>query len=310
MAHHRRWLIQGSDVVRSGKKALKKYTKYDKTRRQIRRLRRLVKNGKFLVNNAKPENADRQHVKFWRKRFKLFSKVKNVPIYMTPELWFSVTPERIAKFLANFVSACLPNATSVLDVFSGGGGNSIQFAHSFSKVYCVDSNLEHLYCTARNAQSYGVSDRLFLYHHKWNRAAIHKFKKLKVDCIFGSPPWGGPDYLKQDIYDLENSLIPFGIHRLLATFKKVCDNIILFLPKNSDLDQLNRATIDVMGPESKCKVIYMKEEGYTKGLMCMWGDAFTDYEEQVHTDEGGENESEKGEGKGNADIEINYDIDG
>lgn len=300
-------MIHGSDL-KLAKKSLKKYAKYDKTRHQFRKLRRLVKEGKFLVNNDKPDNENKHLVKYWRKRFKLFSKVKNVPIYMTSELWFSVTPERIAKFLATFVSACLPNATSILDVFSGGGGNSIQFAEHFSKVYCLDFNLDHLYCTARNAQSYGVANRLWLYHHKWNHKAVRKFRKLKVDCIFGSPPWGGPEYINNETYDLENSLIPCGIHELLASFKKVSDNIILFLPKNSDLDQLNRATIDVMGPESKCKVIYMNEDGYTKGILCMWGDAFTNYQERVDSEE--EEEEEEKARSEDANIEINYDIDG
>ncbi|KAL3232192.1 Trimethylguanosine synthase [Nakaseomyces bracarensis] len=312
MGQHRRWLIHGSDLTsKSVRKAKKKYEKYDKTRHQFRKLRKFLKENKFLVNNEKPAAGDKQHVKYWRKRFKLFSRIREKPIYMTSELWFSVTPERIAKFLATFVSACLPGATSVLDVFSGGGGNSIHFANHFQKVYCVDSNLEHLYCTARNAQSYGVCDRIWLYKHKWGRKAARHFKKLKVDCIFGSPPWGGPEYINTETYDLENSLIPYGIHRLLSSFKSVSDNIILFLPKNSDLDQLNRATIDVMGANSKCKVIYMKEDGYPKGIMCMWGEAFTSYEEEGTAEQlNSDADEDIAETTEKENIDINYDIDG
>ncbi|OXB40288.1 hypothetical protein B1J92_M02145g [Nakaseomyces glabratus] len=314
---HRKWLVRGSDLRKDIlRKSSKRYRKYGRSKKCFKELVQLLLKDEFLVDNNKPPSSkagtQKELVKYWRKRRTLFSKVNSMPIYMTSELWFSVTPERIARFLANFISACLPNAKRILDVFSGGGGNSIQFANVFDRVYCLDSNLEHLYCSIKNGQSYGVSNKLWMCKGKWGERTAKKFRKLNIDCIFGSPPWGGPEYIKDEKYDLEKSLLPFGLYKLLKTFKIVSDNIILFLPKNSNIDQLSETTKEVFGPEAKCKVLYIKEQGYLKGMLCLWGSAFTNYQQDTASDseeeEGKElNESDKSK---NANIYINYDIDG
>lgn len=244
-----------------------------KYKRQYKRLRKLYRHSSYLV---KPNEVlkDRQLTKYWRNRRSIFSKINSSPIYLTHELWFSVTPEIIAKFLAKFIRACLPNATKIMDVFCGGGGNAIQFAMVFPKVYGVDASLEHLYCSYRNAQTYGVSDRIWLKYGSWEDIARKgRFAKLGIDCIFGSPPWGGPGYLKSETYDLEMGLQPMGLTEMLKSFLSVSSNVVLFLPRNSDLNQLSRATRIILGPNSRCRVLYVKDHGYLKGILCMWGDA-------------------------------------
>ena len=57
---------------------------------------------------------------------------------------------------------------------------------------------------------------------------------MKFDCIFGSPPWGGPEYINEKIYDL-NHLLPFTLPKLLSVLLQYTDNVALFLPKNSNL---------------------------------------------------------------------------
>jgi len=198
---------------------------------------------------------------------------------MTHELWFSVTPESIASFFANFVRACIPDAQVILDVFCGGGGNTIQFAKQFPKVFGVDFSLEHLYCTAQNAKVYEVDDRIWLKYGRWEKICAQEyFQDINVDCIFASPPWGGPNYLKKDVYDLETNLQPMGITKLLKSMLKISKNIILFLPRNSDLNQLSSVTRKLLGDKAKCKVLYVKENGHLKGVVAIWGDALVNYE--------------------------------
>ena len=127
-----------------------------------------------------------------------------------------------------------------------------------------------------------MDDRIWLECGSWNKIVKKGvFQHVKVDCIFGSPPWGGPQYLKQDVYDLETSLEPMGIEKLLKSFLKVSSNVILFLPKNSNLNQLAHVTRKLLGPYAKCKVLYVNENGYTKGMLCMWGDILTNYQETM-----------------------------
>lgn len=240
-------------------------------RKQYRRLKKLYHENSFLV---KPDQVikDRQLIKYWRKKQSLFSKFDEKPIFLTNELWYSVTPEKIAKFIAKFVRTSLPNATKVLDVFCGAGGNTIQLALEFEKVYGVDLSLDHLYCTYKNAEAYNVNDRIWLKYGSWEKLAKKgRFSKLGIDFVFGSPPWGGPQYLQERSYDLEISLKPMGITQLLRSMISVSPNVMLFLPRNSNLEQVSKATMQVLGSQGHCRTVYVKDSGFTKGILCMWG---------------------------------------
>lgn len=245
------------------------------------RLKSIVESNVYKVDSRQPVK-DPKLKKYWKNRKHLFSKIDGNQIYMTPELWFSVTPEEIAVFLSQFIKACIPEARCIVDVFCGGGGNSIQFAKLFPRVIGIDNNLEHLYCTAMNSRAYNVEDYLWLRYGSWSKMFVRKniswLNKETIDCIFASPPWGGPQYLKSDLYDLETMLLPMGITLLLETFKQLSDNIIIFLPRNSNLNQLSHATNKVFGPNVKCKVLYIKQNGFMKGILCMWGEPFIYYQ--------------------------------
>ncbi|SMN22122.1 similar to Saccharomyces cerevisiae YPL157W TGS1 Trimethyl guanosine synthase [Maudiozyma saulgeensis] len=255
-----------------------KHTLKKRSHNRYKRLEPLIKDDSLrILSHVKP--TDSSLTKYWRFRKNLFSKIDSNGIYMTHELWFSVTPESIASFFANFVRACMPEAQVILDVFCGGGGNTIQFAKQFPKVYGVDFSLEHLYCTAQNAKVYEVDDRIWLKYGPWEKICHEKYlEDIKVDCIFASPPWGGPNYLKKDIYDLETNLQPMGITKLLESMLKISKNIILFLPRNSDLTQLANVTRKLLGRDAKCRVLYVKENGHLKGIVAIWGDALVSYE--------------------------------
>lgn len=242
------------------------------------RLHSIIKDDSLrIISHIKP--TDPTLFKYWRFRSNLFSKMDSNQIYLTHELWFSVTPESIATFFANFVKACIPNAKIILDVFCGGGGNTIQFAKLFPKVIGIDFSLEHLYCTAQNAKVYELDDRIWLKYGDWNKVRNSKiFEKNKIDCIFASPPWGGPNYLKKDVYDLEVNLKPIGITKLLKQMFEISKNVILFLPRNSDLNQLSHVTRKLLGSEAKCRVLYVKDNGHLKGLVAIWGDQLVNYE--------------------------------
>lgn len=297
--------------------------------KRYNRLKPIVDTDEYRIDSTKPVK-DKRLWKYWKNRKHLFSKINENQIYMTSELWFSVTPESIARFITQFIMACLPKAICIMDVFSGGGGNSIQFASAFPRVIGVDNNLEHLYCTAMNSRAYGVENHLWLKYGNWSSNFIRKnyswMQKEKIDCIFASPPWGGPEYLKSKVYDLENMLIPMGITPLLQSFKQLTHNIILFLPRNSDLKQISQATNTVFGAQALCKVLYVKDNGYMKGMLCMWGEPFVNYQtedenivdvsEMINSDsDDGSNSKEAGREAsevkksvvGNSDL---YDING
>lgn len=85
-----------------------------------------------------------------------------------------------------------------------------------------------------NASVYGVEDRIeFL---------IGDFLELantfKADVVFLSPPWGGPQYMKEETYDLEKNLQPIAGSKLMAKARQISENVAVFLPRNSNTQQL------------------------------------------------------------------------
>ena len=305
--------------------------------KSLRKQQQHAYNGELLTHTYHTLPNDVK--KFWKRRYKLFSKFDE-GIYLNSELWYSVTPEETAIYIAELFKELLPNATKCCDVACGGGGNSIQFAYFFDYVVAIDINPINLYCTSHNSEIYGVRDHVITLNGDWNvlsqddswipneviaagttGADDHNNKEngddeidecefpeeelenegnedvdyneeffqidenseehgdavtggatgawsgegttrwnkedeeKPFDFIFSSPPWGGVDY-SRDGFDLE-SMPSFPLTKMLTQFKKFTNNIGLYLPKLSDLDQLEIATRKVFGMDAEYRLIHL-----------------------------------------------------
>ena len=73
-----------------------------------------------------------------------------------------------------------------------------------------------------NAQVYGVEDHIEFIVGDYRQIVPH----LKaVDVVFLCPPWGGPDYLKANVFDVEKMEIkayPFIVSKLYACLFESC----------------------------------------------------------------------------------------
>lgn len=227
--------------------------------------------------------------RFWWRRYDLFSRFDE-GIYMSEELWYSVTPEAIAKYIAELFYYLIPDATSCLDICCGGGGNTIQFAELFPMVGAIDNNKTSLYCTEHNVGVYGLRDKVWTLQADWNEISggcdlgavnvdwipldLRKSEPNKsFDFIFASPPWGGTFYDRGD-YDLYN-MEYFPIVQFLRQCKQYTGNIGLYLPRSLNLDQLSQATYEVFGPKAKCRAMYLNHNGRTVALLALFGELFT-----------------------------------
>ena len=56
---------------------------------------------------------------------------------------------------------------------------------------------------------------------------------LRPDVVFLSPPWGGPEYLDQETFDLANMSGLDGI-KIFNDAAKLTKNIAYFVPRNTD----------------------------------------------------------------------------
>lgn len=214
--------------------------------------------------------------KYWRKRFQIFSKFEQ-GIFLSSELWFSVTPEAVAVFTAKLVALLLPDATSILDLCCGGGGNTIQFAQRFECVGAVDINPTNVKCTMHNATIYGVQDKIWNHTQDWNAVAGTEWIPAHLrresiensfDFVFCLPPWGGPSYSNDtfDLYGME----PFALDRLCFLIRRYCRNFGLFLPRSLDLGQLSQVARE-MDENGVCRVVYVYEDGHLVGLLALFG---------------------------------------
>ncbi|KAG7598767.1 RNA cap guanine-N2 methyltransferase [Arabidopsis suecica] len=147
---------------------------------------------------------------------------------MDEEGWYSVTPEEIAIKQAQ---RC--RGKVVIDCFSGVGGNTIQFAKVCSSVVAIDIDPMKTAFAMNNAKVYGVANRIDFVTGDFMQLA----PCLKGDVLFLSPPWGGPTYSKVESYKLD-MLLPRDGYSLFQTALSITPNIIMFLPKNVDLAQL------------------------------------------------------------------------
>lgn len=182
--------------------------------------------------------------KYWKKRFYLFSKFDR-GIKIDDESWYSVTPEPMAKHIAQRVVDKFGNA-NVLDGFSGIGGNAIQFAKKCGFCVASDMDLQKVEYAKHNSEVYQVSDTsLQLAHTDYlklsNTLAIPHFsfpesRAQNFDCVFLSPPWGGSGYQFLDKYSLSHIYPDFD--KVIQKSLQFSGNLMLFLPKNTCVDEI------------------------------------------------------------------------
>ena len=75
---------------------------------------------------------------------------------------------------------------------------------------------------------YGVEDRIEFICGDY----FDIIGSLRPDVVFLSPPWGGPEYLNSETFDLYNMAGLDG-KRIFEIANDVCENIAYFVPRNT-----------------------------------------------------------------------------
>lgn len=200
----------------------------DDSVKKSQKKRRRKQNKRNISLPAEVDN-DRDLMKYWVKRYRLFSKFDQ-GIKLDRESWFSVTPEKIAAHIAE---RC--RCDTIVDAFCGAGGNTIQFAFTCERVIAIDIDPKKIELARNNARVYEVEDRIEFIVGDYFQLA----DKLVADVVFLSPPWGGPSYAQDDTFDLNSILHPIGGTALYNVAQKITSNIAYFLPRNVDTIQVS-----------------------------------------------------------------------
>lgn len=97
-------------------------------------------------------------------------------------------------------------------------------------VIAVDIDPQKIQKARHNSAIYGVADKIEYIVGDF----ISLAGTLRADAVFLSPPWGGPTYLKQQIYELDEALQPIPFTQLMKCAKQISNNVGIFLPRNSN----------------------------------------------------------------------------
>lgn len=127
--------------------------------------------------------------------------------------------------------------------------------------------LPTFHTTRRNAAIYGVENRIeFILGD-----AMKVLPTLKADAVFLSPPWGGPEYSASATFDLDTMIPPpLSALDIFRAARQVTDNVVFFLPRNVDVDQVAglpaaAAAADTVGDSAGDSARAEAEEGAEEG---------------------------------------------
>ncbi|KAK0829898.1 putative diacylglycerol O-acyltransferase tgs1 [Friedmanniomyces endolithicus] len=215
------------------------------------------------------EDVPWEILKYWHQRHNIFSKYDE-GIWMTHDAWFGVTPEPVAKRIASDIAAAAPASKTILvDAFAGAGGNTIAFALSgrWKQIFAIEKDPVVLACAKHNAEVYGVVKKIFWICGDAFTEISKRLKQVgKSAVVFGSPPWGGPTYTDYEVFDL-NVMGPYTLPFLANSFFAITPDVVLYLPRTSDLRQLAKHA----KPGEKLKVTHYCMHGASKALCVYFG---------------------------------------
>lgn len=182
-----------------------------------------------VVAGAGSSKADNSGVKkYFFQRYRLFHRFDE-GIKLDDVSWFSVTPEKIGAHIARRFAGM----DVTMDLYSGAGGNSIQFALAGSYVIGVENNLDRIAMAMNNAEVYGVKQYIdFIHGDVYEILPTLNTCITPIDAIFMSPPWGGPDYKGCDFFDVR------VFQKVINLALSVSNNVAVLVPRNIDYDNV------------------------------------------------------------------------
>lgn len=207
--------------------------------------------------------------KYWAQRYQIW-ELYDRGIWMTEDAWFGVTPEPIANNIAAHISEAVPEDKDIIiDAFAGVGGNAIAFAREgrWRQVFAIEKDPATLECAKHNAKIYGVSNKIVWINGDCFDVIEKRFRGAKSAVIFASPPWGGTEYGNVDVFDL-SKMEPYNLDTLYNCFSKITKYLALFLPRNSDLNQIAQYA----PKDRKLEVAHYCIKGASKALCAYIGD--------------------------------------
>jgi trimethylguanosine synthase len=214
--------------------------------------------------------------KYFAQRTRYFSRYDEGCL-LDEEGWYSVTPEAIATQIAE---RC--RCDVVLDAFCGVGGNAIAFARTCERVIALDTSPTRLALARHNAALHGLSSRIEFVLADFRTFAARILNATssspssstarKIDVVFLSPPWGGPEYLSGPEYHLARTQ-PEPASELFRLARLLTPNVAFYVPRNTVLADIAALLPGGAGADGS-EQVEVEEEwmgNKLKALTCYYG---------------------------------------
>lgn len=155
---------------------------------------------------------------------------------MTPEGLYSVTRRRDAEHILSFLRSRVPDISklSLTDATACVGGDTIHFSRHFRKVDSIEWKHDNFVVLQNNVEVFGAKNVTL---HEGDATRIFNWK---TDVLYIDPPWGGPEYYKQNRLDLF-----MGSYRLDNWIEEILSRpnypkyIVLKVPQNYNFSRLH-----------------------------------------------------------------------
>ncbi len=149
-------------------------------------------------------------------------------------LWSISHPDSADTITKNILE-CKLDIKTICDMTAGIGGNTLSFAKYFDNVISIEHNKIRFKYLQNNINNYNYKNIILI-----NDDSTNFIKKLnyQIDAVFIDPPWGGPNYKKED--NIEIKLGSYELFQIITILKNISFNnqkiklIILKLPFNYD----------------------------------------------------------------------------
>jgi trimethylguanosine synthase len=174
----------------------------------------------------------------------------------------NVNSRSTSQIASDLIKTTEASKKTIIDIFGGAGGNTIAFALSgrWETVISIEKDASVMACAQHNAEIYGVFDKItWINDDCFSYLSSNPLSQAET-VIFASPPWGGPGYRTDEIFNLA-TMAPYSVKEIHSACMGM--ETALFLPRTSDLRQISR-----LAPEGqKIEVVQYCMEGASKGLV-------------------------------------------
>ena len=140
-----------------------------------------------------------------------YAKNKNQKLLITNIGKYSITKPLQGKWMKSIMIDFFKQKKlntkycTIIDAFAGIGGDSIFFSKYFQHVHAIEKNKTHFEVLKNNIEVLDLNNV-----HLYMGNFMHVIQQAKlIDTkyiLYMDPPWGGPEYKKQEMIDLEIEL--------------------------------------------------------------------------------------------------------